>query len=111
MTNVSIILMFILLVGFGGPYFATQNYRMIWLGAFLAVGLHFFPFAAVHGKMMLPLALLISGNAIMGMFFQTIHFALFAYVDVGIKVLFGIILLSSKNPLSLNNSESRTQSI
>lgn len=40
--------MFILLVGIGGPFFATQNYRMIWLGAFLAIGIHFIPFAAVH---------------------------------------------------------------
>lgn len=33
MTLLSIILMFILLVGMGGQFFATQNYRMIWLSA------------------------------------------------------------------------------
>ena len=44
MTLLSIILMFILLVGMGGQFFATQNYRMIWLSAFLAIGIHFFPF-------------------------------------------------------------------
>ncbi|MCC3359490.1 DUF6609 family protein [Bacillus sp. REN16] len=111
MTNASIVLMFILLVGIGGPFFASHNYRMIWLGAFLAIGIHFIPFATVHGKIMLPLAFLTSVNAIIGMLFPTVNFAVFAFVDVGIKVLFGIILLFSKNPLLLNNVDSQTPSV
>ncbi len=100
MTLLSIILMFILLVGMGGQFFATQNYRMIWLSAFLAIGIHFFPFATVHGKIMFPLAILVSINAILGMVFSSIHFSVFAYIDVIIKTLFGIIMFLSKNPLN-----------
>ena len=100
MTLLSIILMFILLVGMGGQFFATQNYRMIWLSAFLAIGIHFFPFSTVHGKIMFPLAILVSINAILGMVFSSIHFSVFAYIDVTIKTLFGIIMFLSKNPLN-----------
>ena len=100
MTLLSIILMFILLVGMGGQFFATQNYRMIWLSAFLAIGIHFFPFATVHGKIMSPLAILVSINAILGMIFSSIPFSIFAYIDVTIKTLFGIIMFFSKNPLN-----------
>lgn len=99
MTLLSIILMFILLVGMGGQFFATQNYRMIWLSALLAIGIHFFTFSAVHGKIMLPLAILVSLNAILGMLFSSIQFSIFAYIDVFIKALFGIIMFLSKNPL------------
>ena len=100
MTLLSIILMFMLLVGMGGQFFATQNYRMIWLSAFLAIGIHFFPFSTVHGKIMFPLAILVSINAILGMVFSSIHFSIFAYIDVTIKTLFGIIMFFSKNPLN-----------
>jgi len=99
MTLLSIILMFILLIGMGGQFFATQNYRMIWLSAFLAIGIHFFPFSTVHGKIMFPLAILVSMNAILGMVFSSIHFSVFAYIDVTIKTIFGIIMFLSKNPL------------
>jgi hypothetical protein len=104
MTFASIILMFILLVGMGGQFFATQNYRMIWLSAFLAIGIHFIPFATVHGKIMFPLAMLVSINAIAGILLPSINFAVFAYIDAAIKVLFGIILLRSINPLNHYNS-------
>ena len=100
MTLLSIILMFILLIGMGGQFFAIQNYRMIWLSAFLAIGIHFFPFSTVHGKIMFPLAILVSINAILGMVFPSIHFSVFAYIDVTIKTLFGIIMFLSKNPLN-----------
>src|SRR5699024_40115 len=59
MTFVSFAVLIILLLLLGGPHFADQNYRLIWLGAFLAVGIHFIPFSFVHGTLMLPLALLI----------------------------------------------------
>ena len=100
MTLLSIILMFMLLVGMGGQFFATQNYRMIWLSAFLAIGIHFFPFSTVHGKIMFPLAIIVSINAILGMVFSSIHFSVFAYIDVTIKTSFGIIMFLSKNPLN-----------
>lgn len=50
MTMISIFLAVILLVGMGGPFFASYHYRMIWLAAFLSFGIYFFPFAAVYEK-------------------------------------------------------------
>jgi len=99
MTVASIILMFILLVLLGGQYFATNNYRMIWLSAFLAIGIHFIPFSIVHGKIMVPLALLVSINALAGIWMPSVSFSIFAYIDVAIKIIFGLIMLKSPNPI------------
>ena len=94
----SFILMFVLLIGLGGWYFPSQNFRMIWLMAFLAIGIHFYPFSFVHGKTMLFLATALSLNAIIGILSPSTSFSIFAYTDAAIKVLFGIILTLSKNP-------------
>jgi hypothetical protein len=99
MSFVSIIIMFVLLVFIGGPYYGVHNYRMIWLGAFLAIGLHFFPFAVVHGKSMIVLGVLVSINAIVGMKIESTPFYAIAYIDVIIKVITGLFLLFSRNPL------------
>ncbi len=45
MTLASIIFMFVVMVLVGGPHFGNGNYRLVWLGAFLAIGLHFVPMA------------------------------------------------------------------
>jgi len=108
MTVVSIFLAVLLLVGMGGPFFASHQYRMIWIAVFLAFGIHFFPFAAVHGKIMLPLGVLCSANAIAGILLPSVPFAIFAYVDVAIMGIFGIILLRSKNPLAMEKTVSET---
>ena len=44
----SVILLFILLVFLGGPFFESENWRLIWLGALLATGIHFFPYYFVQ---------------------------------------------------------------
>ncbi|WP_371736775.1 DUF6609 family protein [Brevibacillus sp. HB1.4B] len=49
----------------------------------------------MHGKIMLPLATLVSLNAFIGEMNPTIDFHVFAYVDVSLKMLFGILLLRS----------------
>ncbi len=91
--NLSIALLFVLMFLIAGPFFASQDWRMIWLGAFLATGLHFFPFYFVHGKSMIPLAVLCSANAVIGMILPTLPFLALALIDGGIKVAFGIYLL------------------
>nr|WP_207789167.1 DUF6609 family protein [Neobacillus terrae] len=53
---------------------------------------------------MVPLAVLASLNAIVGMLLPSVDFAVFAYIDAAIKVLFGIIMLRSKKPLIHSNS-------
>jgi hypothetical protein len=104
MSIVSIAIMFMLLVFIGGSYFGVHNYRMIWLGTFLAIGLHFFPFAVVHGKSMFVLGVLTSINALVGLKHETIPFYVIAYIDVMIKAIVGLILLFSKKPISMEES-------
>jgi hypothetical protein len=98
MSIISIIIMFVLLAALGGPYFVVHNYRMIWLGIFLAIGLHFFPFAFVHGKSMVILGVFVSINAFVGLKNAIIPFYVIAYMDVMIKAITGFILLFSKKP-------------
>ena len=44
----AIFLLFILMFLLGGPFFATENWRLIWLGALIATALHFLPYNFVH---------------------------------------------------------------
>lgn len=94
----SIVILFPLMFILAGSFFPTQNWRMIWLGTFLAVGFHFFPFYFVHGISMIGIAVLCSANAIIGIFFPTIPFIIFAFIDGIIKVVFGIYLLFFSKP-------------
>ena len=89
----SIILLFILMIFLGGPFFATENWRLIWLGALLATALHFFPFYFVHGKSMILLGIMCTINIIMGYIFSGVSLVLFAYIDAIIKFIFGVYLL------------------
>ena len=89
----SIILLFILMIFLGGPFFATENWRLIWLGALLDTALHFFPFYFVHGKSMILLGLMCTVNIIMGYIYSDVSLVLFAYIDAIIKFIFGVYLL------------------
>lgn len=101
MTLISILVMIILLFLLGGPHFADQNYRLVWSGAFLAVGIHFIPFSFVHGKLMLPLALLIIANSLLGMVEPKIDFAYLSYINVVILAVFGCLFLLSGRPKNI----------
>lgn len=96
MTLISMIIMIILLLLLGGPHFIDQDYRSIWLGAFLAIGIHFIPFSFVHGKLMLPLAFFMITNALIGMIFTRINFDYIAYINVGILTVYGILFFFSE---------------
>lgn len=98
MATFSIVILFPLMFVLAGSFFPTQNWRMIWLGAFLAVGLHFFPFYFVHGVSMIGIAILCSANAVIGMFVSTIPFIVLALIDGIIKIGFGIYLLFFSKP-------------
>lgn len=98
MTLYSIILMFVIMVLVGGPHFGDGNYRMVWLGAFLAIGLHFIPMAWVHGRSMFLLAVLLSANAVAGMVWPGLSFHALVYADLAVKVLWGTLLLLSGRP-------------
>ncbi|MEC0368485.1 DUF6609 family protein [Paenibacillus chibensis] len=101
----SIILMFVLMVWIGGPHFGDENYRLIWLGAFLAIGIHFIPMAWVHGPSMIVMAILLIADALYGMLDGSVSFHLIAYIDIGIKLVFGIYLLLFGKPASAERQQ------
>lgn len=94
----SIALLFPLMFVLAGPFFPMQDWRMIWLMTFLAVGIHFIPFYFVHGISMIGIAILCSANAMIGIFFSTIPFIVLAFIDGSIKIGFGIYLLFFSKP-------------
>ena len=94
----SVILLFVLMAFLGGPFFDTENWRMIWLGALLATALHFFPFYFVHGKSMIYLGAVCSLNILAGYIFSGIPVTVIAYIDAAIKLIFGIYLLFFSKP-------------
>jgi len=99
-------LMFIL----SGPFFPSQNWRMVWLGTFIAVGLHFFPFYFVHGRAMIAIGILGIINALLGILLNSVSFSVFAFNDGVIKMVFGIYLLFFSKSTSYKqhiNSESK----
>lgn len=89
----SIILLFILMSLFGGVFFATNNWRMVWLGALMATSIHFLPYYFVHGKSMIFLSVITSINIAIGYIFSDISLIFIAYIDVIIKFIFGTYLL------------------
>jgi len=95
-SSLSILFMFVLMSVISGRYFATYNYRMIWLGALLATAIHFIPFSIVHGKLLLILSIPLAINALVGMFEPSISFYYFGIIDGIIKILFGSILIKTR---------------
>lgn len=105
MDTFSVIILFPLMFILAGPFFPSQNWRMIWLSAFLAVGLHFFPFYFVHGISMIGIAILSTANALLGMFLPEVPFIAFAFSDGIIKIGFGIYLLFFAKPTTSKKRE------
>lgn len=94
----SVILLFILMFLLGGPFFATENWRLIWLGALMATAIHFFPFYFVHGKSMILLGIVCSINIAIGYIYSDMSLSIIAYVDALIKLLFGLYLFFLSKP-------------
>ena len=82
----------------GGPFFATANWRMIWLGALMATALHFFPYYFIHGSSMILLGIICTINIAMGYIFHDISLVMIAYIDAMIKFIFGIYLFYFSKP-------------
>ena len=94
----SVILLFILMFLLGGPFFATENWRLIWLGAWMATAIHFFPFYFVHGKSMILLGIVCSINIVIGYIYSDMSLSIIAYIDALIKLLFGLYLFFLSKP-------------
>ena len=98
MSLYAVIFLFILMFLLGGPFFATENWRLIWLGALMATALHFFLYYFVHGKSMIYLAILCAINVGIGYIFPDIPLTITAYIDAAIKLGFGIYLFFFSKP-------------
>lgn len=98
MIYVSIALLFALMFIIAGPYIPRMDWRMIWLGVSLATGIHFLPFAFVHGKSMIFLGVLCIGIAAAGYALPEVPAELFLAADSLIKVTFGVWLLFYSKP-------------
>ncbi|WP_375335083.1 DUF6609 family protein [Paenibacillus illinoisensis] len=96
--NLGIIALFILMFLIAGPFFPSMDWRMIWLGAFLATGVHFFIFYYVHGRSMIILGTVCTVIAIGGMLFQHVPFLYFGFLDGAIKLGIGLFLLFYSRP-------------
>ena len=94
----SVILLFILMFLLGGPFFATENWRLMWLGALMATAIHFFPFYFVHGKSMILLGIVCSINIAIGYIYSDMSLSIIAYIDALIKLLFGLYLFFLSKP-------------
>lgn len=94
----SVILLFILMFLLGGPFFATENWRLIWLGALMATAIHFFPFYFVHGKSMILLGIVCSINIAIGYIYSDMSLSIIAYIDALIKLLFGLYIFFLSKP-------------
>ena len=89
----AIILLLVLMSLLGGPFFADENWRLIWLGALMATAIHFFMYYFVHGKSMIYLGIICTVNVAVGYIFPGIPVTMIAYIDAAIKLIFGIYLL------------------
>ena len=94
----AIILLLVLMSLLGGPFFADENWRLIWLGALMATAIHFFMYYFVHGKSMIYLGIICTVNVAVGYIFQGIPVTMIAYIDAAIKLIFGIYLLVFSKP-------------
>ena len=95
--NIAVVLLFVLMFCIAGPFFIGMNWRMIWLGAFLATGLHFFVFYFVHGTSLLFIGVFTSITALVGMATAT-PFIYLGLIDGFIKIGFGMYLLFLSKP-------------
>lgn len=98
MINVSITFMFVLMVLISGRYFSVHDYRLIWLGAFLATAIHFIPFATVHGRILILLSIPLIIISVLGIMDPAISFIEIAIADGVTKIIFGLLMFLSKDP-------------
>ena len=89
----AIILLLVLMSLLGGPFFADENWRLIWLGALMATAIHFFMYYFAHGKSMIYLGAVCTLNILAGYIFSGVPVTVIAYIDASIKFIFGIYLL------------------
>lgn len=88
----------VLIILIAGPFIPSFDWRMIWLGALLATGIHFFIFYFVHGASMIVIGILCTLIAAAGMMMKDVPFEFFGFADGGVKLIIGCYLLFWSRP-------------
>ncbi|BDH82370.1 DUF6609 family protein [Lactococcus lactis] len=91
-SNISLIVLVVLCSVSG--IISDGNIQKIWLFILLAVGIHFFFFIPVHGKLMGLLGIASTINALLALSINEYPLNAFFAVDGVIKLIFGILLVS-----------------
>jgi len=98
-SNWSVILLFVLIALIFVPFmlmhlpYDVTTARWIWLLILLAVGIHFFAFVPVHGKLIGILGALTIINAGTGLLFISVPLNIFFVIDGLLKLIFGILYI------------------
>ena len=98
MIYVSLAMLFILIFFIAGSFIPSLNWRLIWLGVFLATAIHFIPWFFIHGWSMLFLAIIDIIICIQGYTNSSISINLIGYIDALTKIIFGIYLFFISKP-------------
>jgi hypothetical protein len=95
---VSLVMLFVLMFCIAGPFIPGWNWRLIWLGVFLATAIHFIPWFIIHGFSMLALAIIDIAICIFGYTFPDVSIKTIGYAYAITKILFGIYLFFISKP-------------
>jgi hypothetical protein len=98
MIYISLAMLFVLLFCIAGPFIPGWNWRLIWLGIFLATAIHFIPWFFIHGWSMVILAVIDIAICVIGYTFSDVSIKLIGYIDALSKIIFGIYLFFLSKP-------------
>ena len=98
MIYVSLALLFVLMFGIAGPFIHGWNWRLIWLGIFLATAIHFIPWFFIHGRSMVILAVTDIVICVTGYIFPDTSVKLIGYLDAATKIVCGAYLFFLSKP-------------
>ena len=101
MIYVSLFMLFILMFCIAGPFIPSWNWRLIWLGVFLATAIHFVPWMIIHGWSMLTLSIVDICICVIGYIYPDLSINIIGYVDAITKIIWGIYLFFISKPSSL----------
>ena len=101
MIYLSLILLFVLMFCVAGPFIPSWNWRLIWIGVFLATGIHFIPWFFIHGWSMLILALINIALCVSAYIVSSMPIPVLGYVIAGLDIAFGIYLFFFSQPSAL----------
>ncbi|WP_160671845.1 DUF6609 family protein [Clostridium sp. C8-1-8] len=91
-SNFALIFLMIMAVAVGMTVGSKGDVRLTWLLILIIVGVHFVPFALIHGKLMYLLAVLLVVNGCIGIYLNNETFYIIGIIDALIKISIGVSL-------------------